>query len=83
MLVKFKGFKESPMRDHIVIDIKGKYLAVSVGEKIETDGETGHKLLATGEWEDVTEEKKAKAPATKTNDLPAGENRAILDPKAS
>jgi hypothetical protein len=77
MKVKFLGFKQAPIRDHIVVLADKKHHLIGVGEDVELTAAEGHRLIATGEFEEVEE----AAPRKKNVEKAAGENRAILDPK--
>lgn len=77
MKVKFLGFKQAPFRDHIVVLADSKHHLICVGEDVELSAAEGHRLIATGEFEEID----GAAPRKKTVEKAVGENRAILDPK--
>jgi hypothetical protein len=81
MIVKFKGFKSAPHRDHIVIMSASKHVAVNVNEEVEVSAEDGHRLLSTGEFVEVkSEDEKPKGgKGGIVQQPPAAVNRAILD----
>lgn len=87
MKVKFKGFKEAPFRDHIVVLIGVRHEVVSIGQTLEVPPEDGYRLLSTGEFTEVKEkadeegekDKKKGKGGSQKEELPPNSHRAITD----
>lgn len=76
MLVRFTGFKQAPIRDHIIVLVNGRHQMVGLGETVDIGEEDAYRLRSTGEFE-IVEEKKSVIEKP-----PAASNRAILNGKA-